>query len=439
MSRITYASLVERLYPRITHGIRWGLDRTERLLAAVGDPQQRFAVVHVGGTNGKGSVAATVASVLTASGRRTGLYTSPHLVDFRERIQIDGVPIAEGPLLAAADRLWPIIEAEEPTFFEATTAIGFLALADAAVDVAVVEVGMGGRLDATNVVEPAVTVITNVDLDHSQYLGDTPEQIAAEKAGIIKPGIPLVTAARAPALGVLRERAAALDAPVVVVAPHEARAVRYDVEGTAFTMDSDWGELDLRTPLVGLHHALNVAVAVRALESLADPFRPGVHAVRAGVRATHWPGRLERIRARGVDWVLDSAHNPAGVHALLHTLPGLERTGRVVVLVGILGDKDWLTMLPPLMEFADAVVLSTPPSAPPERRWQPAEVVRSLDASGAIIEPDFARAADRAVELARGGTVVVTGSFHTVGAAFELLGVAPFARQSEPPSRVDAV
>jgi dihydrofolate synthase/folylpolyglutamate synthase len=194
LSALDYEELVRELFPRLTGGIRWGLERTRALLSAVGDPHTAYATIHVGGTNGKGSVAATIAGILHAAGHRTGLYSSPHLTTFRERIRIDGTPIEEAALLAAAERLWPHIRATEPSFFEATTAIGFLALADAGVDVAVIEVGLGGRLDATNVIAPVLSVLTNVSLDHVQLLGNTVEEVAREKAGIIKPGTPALTA-----------------------------------------------------------------------------------------------------------------------------------------------------------------------------------------------------------------------------------------------------
>lgn len=218
MTRLTYAALVRELFPRLTGGIRWGLERTERLLGEVGDPHRRFASIHVGGTNGKGSVAAMAASVLGAAGLRTGLYTSPHLCAFRERIQVEGQPVSEAALLASAERLWPGIQCEGASFFEAATAIAFLALAEADVDIAVVEVGLGGRLDATNVIVPEVAMLTNVSLDHMQLLGSSLEAVAREKAGIVKPGVHVVTAERDPVpLGVIRDRARALDAPLHVL------------------------------------------------------------------------------------------------------------------------------------------------------------------------------------------------------------------------------
>lgn len=194
MNRITgYPDLIRELFPRLSGGIRWGLDRTRRLLESAGSPEREFAAIHIGGTNGKGSAAATLASVLSRSGVRVGLYCSPHLCAFRERIQINGVPIGEDALLAAAERVWPAVRREDPSFFEATTAIALRSLADAGVDLAIVEVGLGGRLDATNVITPERVIITNIALDHAEFLGTTLESVAREKAGIMKPGVPVLT------------------------------------------------------------------------------------------------------------------------------------------------------------------------------------------------------------------------------------------------------
>src|SRR5690606_11797818 len=194
-----------------------------------------YRTLHVGGTNGKGSVAATLASVLQRTGAVVGLYTSPHLCTFRERIQAGAVPLGQGQLVAGGCRLWPHIRREEPSFFEATTALAFLALADAGVEVAAVEVGLGGRLDATNVVRPDIVALTNVALDHAQYLGETIAAVAREKAGIIKPGVPVVTAEPAgEAREIFRRRAAELDAPLTVLEVGEARDVHVSAEGTRF-------------------------------------------------------------------------------------------------------------------------------------------------------------------------------------------------------------
>jgi len=441
LSALTYHDIVRELFPRLSGGIRWGLERTRRLLAAVGDPHLAYRTLHVGGTNGKGSVAATLASVLQRAGMVTGLYTSPHLCTFRERIQVDGVPIGEDQVVAAASRLWPHIRREEPSFFEATTAIAFLALADAGVAIAAVEVGLGGRLDATNVIRPDVVALTNVALDHAQYLGDTITAVAREKAGIIKPGVPVVTAEPAgEAREIFRRRAAELGAPLTVLEVDEARDVVVSREGTRFRLSSAvWGELELFTPLIGPHQAVNVALAVRALEHLAPELRPDVAEVLAGVAAVRWPGRAQILHEDGRTWVLDVAHNPAGVAALAATLETLSLPRPVVLVVGILGDKDWGAMLPPLARPADHSILTVPPTAPAHRRWDPHEALRATPGLVAEVVPDFLAALELARERSGpGGTVVVTGSFHTVGDALIALGRAPFGADEPLPDATHA-
>jgi dihydrofolate synthase/folylpolyglutamate synthase len=425
---VTYAELIGGLFPRLTGGIRWGLERTERLLAAVGDPQRSFRSLHVGGTNGKGSVSATLAAVLRADDCRVGLYTSPHLCTFRERIQVAGAPISEEALLAAAERLWPAIEREGASFFEATTALAFLCFADAGVETAVVEVGLGGRLDATNVVDPEVVVLTNVAVDHVDYLGATLDLIAAEKAGIIKAGVPVVTGERsAETLEVFRRRAESVGAPLASLDEASVGEVEVSLEGTSFRLSSgSWGELELRTPLIGSYQAWNTALAVRALEELPAGSRPDRDAVVRGVAEARWPGRLQWERLEGRGWIFDVAHNPTGVAALLDSLALLPLSGPLIAVVGILADKDWGAMLSLLAERVDALVLTTPPTAPSGRAWDPVEALRGLPPGMGRVVEDF----PAALEVARGeageGTVLVTGSFHTVGDALALLGLAPY-------------
>lgn len=426
MSPLTYDALVAELFPRLTGGIRWGLERTQRLLASVGDPHRAFRAVHIGGTNGKGSVAAHVDAVLRHAGRRVGLYSSPHLCTFRERIRIDGAAIGEAELLRAAERLWPAIRAEAPSFFEATTALAFLALADTGVEVAVVEVGLGGRLDATNVVTPDVTVLTNVSLDHVQLLGPTIEAVAREKAGIIKPGVPVVTGeVEGVAADVFASVARAAGAPLRAVPATDVRDVTMALDGTEFTVcGTGWGDLSLRTALAGRHQALNAALAVHALDA-APAIRPAVDAVRAGLAEVRWAGRLQVEHAADVTWVFDVAHNVAGVDALVAALHDLPLPHPLVAVVGVLGDKDWTNMLAPLHGAVEHVVLTVPPTAPIDRRWDPVEALAAAPSERAEIEPDFSAALERARGLAvtAGGSVVVTGSFHTVGDALAALGL----------------
>jgi dihydrofolate synthase/folylpolyglutamate synthase len=425
----SYETLVAELFPRLTGGIRWGLERTRRLIESVGSPHLRYPTLHVGGTNGKGSVAATLASVLQADGRRVGLYTSPHLCTFRERIQVDGVAITESALLTAAGRLWEIIKAERPSFFEATTAIALLALADAQVDVAVIEVGLGGRLDATNVITPVVTVLTNVSLDHVQHLGSSISAVAGEKAGIIKSGIPVVTGESAGlAHDVFRQRAQALQAPLHVLRSGDYRLERSSLAGIELRVTWEGRELALNAPLPGAHQAANVALAVRALELLPTALRPGSDALERGVETVRWPGRLQHEVIAGVPWLFDVAHNVAGVEALVAALRLLPVRRPLVAVVGVLGDKDWPAMIQPLAGAAEFLLLTTPPTAPAERRWDPERVAADVALPGAVVVADFGEALRRAQQTAaeQGGSILVTGSFHTVGDALIMLRRCPF-------------
>jgi dihydrofolate synthase / folylpolyglutamate synthase len=438
LSSLTYRELVAELFPRLTGGIRWGLERTRRLLSAVGDPHRAYRVIHVGGTNGKGSVAAHLDSVLRCDGRSVALYSSPHLCSFRERVRIEGRPITEDALIAAARRLWPAIQREQPSFFEATTVIAFLAMAEAGVDTAVVEVGLGGRLDSTNVVEPDAVVLTNVSLDHVQLLGPTVEHVAREKAGIIK-SAPVVTGETAgPALDLFRAAAAAAGARLNVLDPANVSDVRTELDGTRFTLrGTAWGELALVTPLLGSHQAVNAALAVLALDELGAG-RPSRAAVVEGLRRTSWPGRLQLERIDGVRWLFDVAHNVAGVEALVAAVRALPLERPLVAVVGVLGDKDWGNMLTPLCAAAERVILTAPPTAPPDRRWDPEQVLREVRCPGAATLDDFGAALGRAQQLAQasGGSVLVTGSFHTVGDALAAFGRCPDGSDFviEPPS-----
>ncbi|MHB1327642.1 MAG: bifunctional folylpolyglutamate synthase/dihydrofolate synthase [Gemmatimonadales bacterium] len=408
----SYRDAIDFLFPRTT-AIKFGLERTERLLEALGNPHHVVPVVHVGGTNGKGSVTALIASALAAAGWRVGTYTSPHLVDFRERITVAGVPISEAAVAMWTNRLRPLIEAEGATFFEVSTAIAFADLAARGAEIAVIEVGLGGRLDSTNVVRPLVSGVTKIAMDHQKYLGDTLERIAAEKAWIAKPGAPFVIGDEDPAV-------------VAVLESEAARAVQsLDASARA--------EIRLVPPrelwngplgLAGPHQRRNAAVAAAMLEALPATYRPGPEATARGFASAFVPGRLDR---RG-KWLFDVAHNPDGVRALVRALEDLEPPRPVHALVSILGDKEWPAMLVELDRVIDQGILTVAPSAD-TRRWdldwlrnwleradRPAQQARWR-----LIE-DFPAAL---AEVQRGaGTVLVTGSFHTVGDVMEALGFA---------------
>ena len=420
--------LVRKLFPPLATGVHWGLERTERALAALGDPHRAYPTLHVGGTNGKGSVTTTLSSVLRRQGYRAGCYTSPHLCSFRERILVDGRPLDEETLLAHAREIRDVVIGCGLTFFEAVTVLAFHVFAREGVDFAVMEVGLGGRLDATNVIRPEVAAVTNVAMDHADFLGDTLEEIAREKAGIMKEGVPFVTAEQAAgSRRVFEDVAREKGVRISYVAADEVRDVDVQPDHTSFRVSTrSWGPMELRTPLVGRHQAMNAALAVAVLDHLPEALRPSAEAMREGIAGVEYHGRDELLRMDGVTWLLDVAHNTAGIQSLVDTIDTLGLPGPAVALVGVLGDKDWATMLPPLFERVSLAVLTQPPTAPPERRWSPAEAAaRVSGVTELAVEEDFARAFERARLAAVGGTVVVTGSVHTVGGAMKLLGREP--------------
>lgn len=423
--------LVGRLFPPLATGVHWDLDRTRNALEALGNPHLRYPCIHVGGTNGKGSVVTTLAAVLTRAGHRTGSFTSPHLCSFRERIVVDGRPLSDDTLVERAREVGDVVVRFGLTFFEAVTVLGLHAFAAEEVDVAVVEVGLGGRLDATNVLRPLVAAVTNVDMDHADYLGDTLLAIAGEKAGIVKEGVPFVTAESSPELlALFRERAAAAGAPFHAVdLAVRLRDLEMGRDHTAFTLTTRaWGDVPLCTPLVGRHQAANAALAVEVLEHLPEGLRPGRDALVEGVASVVHPGRDQIEILDGTTWLFDVAHNTAGIHSLVDTMDRLDLPRPLVALVGVLGDKDWRAMLPPLFSRADFAFLTQPPSAPPERRWDPVAAREAVTHVCPIqVEDDFLRALGLARAEAGQGTVVVTGSCHTVGSALKVLDLEPFS------------
>jgi len=399
--------------------IVWGLERIRSILAASGEPQRAFDSILIGGTNGKGSVAVMAEGLLRGHGFRTGLYTSPHLVHASERIRIDGRPIDPELVQGCASDILPLAEREGSTFFESITAVALLAFARAGVEQAVIEVGLGGRLDATNALTPEACVITNIALDHADYLGDTLEQIAREKAGIVKSKIPVVAGQLPkPLQAIVASRAAALSAPLSVL----GRDVRVEEistgrAGTEFTYRAPTN-LDLerfRVPLPGEHQAANAALALAVVEAAGhslDPVRS-----RGALADVRWPGRFQVLERPDGTVVLDVAHNPAGARSLEETLGQIPLPEPVVGLIGILGDKPWRDMLEPVLRRTTAAVFTVPPSAPQSRHWNPEEACRSVPGHEIEVIHDFDRALRRARELAGGGTVLVTGSSHTVGDA----------------------
>jgi dihydrofolate synthase/folylpolyglutamate synthase len=410
MSPGAYESTLAWLYRlEAQQGIDLKLERVRRAAAALGHPERAAPTFHVAGTNGKGSTAAMLAAMLAADGRRVGLYTSPHLVSFRERITIAGALIGEDAVVDGVARICEVLGASlDLTCFEVMTLLAWNVFAAARVDVIVLEVGLGGRLDATNIVTPEVAIITNIGFDHEAYLGRDLVSIAGEKAGIIKSGVPVVSGAIGVAADVVTARAAALASPLEVLDRD------FTLEPTAngvLAYRSRAGTIaPLTLALAGAHQRRNAALAVRALE-LAPAFTPSPAAIAAGLVDVRWPGRLQVV-CREPLVLLDGAHNAAGIEVLVAEVRTLAAGRRVRVLFGVMRDKGWQSMLRALGEVATEIVLTRPRqprSAPPEALVEavsgpvrvhedPADAYRQLLATSA---PD--------------DVVVVAGSLFLVG------------------------
>ena len=452
---MSYATTVANLYA-LGHELanqpahKFDLAFMRKLLAALGSPEAKLPAVLIAGTNGKGSTAATLASILQAAGLRTGLYTSPHLVQINERIRINGIAVANtdfanlhkkaesaaAALLASGELPW------HPSFFEMITAMAFLHFAEVPVDIAVLEVGMGGRLDATNVVQPRVSVIADVALDHQKYLGDTLTEIAREKAGIIWPGVVVVTLPQMPeandAIGnaILERGARGVNAAQYVppVSPNSAQSRNAGVNyqqgnerrfGQEYRVQVLGEEILVQTPLIGRHQLRNVALAIAtAVELNQQEFKITPQDIERGIRETRWPGRFERIQHAGREFVLDVAHNPAGAWALRAALSEQYEDRPFTLVFGAMLDKAIGEMAEILFPLADRIIATradNPRAAAPEEIRQAARRI-----TAEIYEaPNVLAALQRAEAVTpSGGLVVVTGSIYIVGEAIKVLEMA---------------
>jgi dihydrofolate synthase/folylpolyglutamate synthase len=438
IGRRQYREALDYLFARTTGKWKLGLERMDALLARIGRPHEQLRAFHVAGTNGKGSVCATLDALLQAKGLKVGLYTSPHLVDFRERFVINGVPITEDDVTDWIARRTRLVERLRATFFEATTAMAFELFARAEVDVAVVEVGLGGRLDATNVLSPLAAGVASIGIDHVEFLGNTREQIAWEKAGIFKAGRPAVIGEADPAIRELLARHAreAGAEPVRVVADEVSLSgVRLEREGgTSFTLryiGKPGRGVRLCTPLSGVYQAANTALALTMLDAAGEPYAVAPRDAAPALERVSLPGRFQRVG----NFLFDVAHNPDGALGLVSTLQAFRPPAPLVALLAVLGDKDWRGIMDQLGTVVDHFVLTSAPSAPASRAWNPHEALAYATARGwsAECEIDFERA--MALAESAGRTTLVTGSFHTVGDAMArvtgraaaILPVAPLA------------
>jgi dihydrofolate synthase / folylpolyglutamate synthase len=418
----TYSDCLKSMYGLRRFGIKLGLSTIRQILSGLGNPQHRFACIHVAGTNGKGSVASFLAAILTASGHKVGLYTSPHLVRFNERICVNNQQISDENVVSAYRAVTDVFVGDrEPTFFEYTTAMALYEFGRQAVDWAVVETGMGGRLDATNILQPVVSIITNVSLEHQAYLGTTLSEIAGEKGGIIKRNTPVVTAvSQLAAISVLENLASTLSAPLFRLKKDFRVRRNANRSFSYYGLDHVWR--GITTSLTGSHQVENAALVLAACELLnRNNTVISLKHIQAGLNNTCWPGRLEVVSDHPMI-ILDGAHNLNASRELAKYLK-TELKGRNITLVmGVLEDKPYAAILVNLLSACSRVILTSPKID----RALPADVLYPIAVAitpDVHIIPDVSRAIAFAVNTARPDDVIcVAGSLYVVGEAKAFLG-----------------
>jgi len=433
---MSYQDSLTYLYGLQKYGIKFGLSSISKLLTALNNPHQKFPCIHIAGTNGKGSTAAFIASILSEAGYKTGLYTSPHLTSFTERIRVDGADISR----TSVTRLTGIIREcaaslQSITFFEFVTAMAFSYFAEQKVDCAVIEAGMGGRLDATNVITPLVSIITNISREHEMFLGNTVLKIAHEKAGIIKPNGVLLTAVSQPNVLKLFVRECRRLHAVMFVEGNDFALQRRKNHFLAYRgMGRDMP--NLRLGLRGEHQLHNAALVLAAVEVLRQKgFTLSLESVRRGLKHVCWPGRLET--AKGKSRILfDGAHNPAAIRCLKQALLNSFAYNRLTLVLGIMNDKDIRTMLREIASIADRVIFCSPRM---ERAAPTGTLARILRSTG-INCVEIPRVKDALLQAmadsGRRDLICVTGSLFTVGEAKETLRRLPDAAVSRVPAQL---
>jgi dihydrofolate synthase / folylpolyglutamate synthase len=412
-----YNNCLNAMYRLRRFGIKLGLSTIRRILKELGNPQDHFACIHVAGTNGKGSIASGIASILKTAGYRTGLYTSPHLVTFNERISIDGRHISNSRVIGAYQAVKNVpYGSREPTFFEFATAMALYDFDRQGIDWAIIETGMGGRLDATNIVRPVVSIISNLSLEHREYLGNTLAQIAAEKGGIIKKGIPVVTGVRQPgALSVLKDIAAAKSAPVLRLGKDFRVRRKTGNTFTFFGIQNRWP--DMKTRLMGRHQVDNAAISLAACELLShNGASISQENCRQGLLNLSWPGRLE-IVCESPRIILDGAHNLVAARKLAAYLAQEAGQRPITMVIGILDDKPYKAMLSALVPVTQKVIFTRPKidrGLPPETLYTEARQY----GKEMMILPDVHQAVQQAVNQAAPDDIIcIAGSLYVVGEA----------------------
>jgi len=411
---MNYAEAIQFLYGLRLFGAKFGLENTFKLTALADHPQDRLRFIHVAGTNGKGSTCAMLESIYRETGLHTGLFTSPHLVSFRERIQVNRQLVSENEVVRLVEEIQPLLKqfpaGHHPTFFEVVTVMALKFFAKQKCDLVIWETGLGGRLDATNIVTPLASVITNIALDHEQWLGDTLVKIAAEEAGIIKPGVPVITAADEPeALGVIEKTAREKNAPLTLLTTYE---VQSRLAGT------------LAPPLPGEHQKINAALAMATVNVLRSKIPASDETIRVGLSKVDWPGRLQVVtRSSGQKVLLDGAHNVAGAKVLRAALEKDFQFPRYTLILGVFQDKDWRHICETLAPLA-ARIFTVPVSS--ERSADARELAAACRAANPVAGIAACSSLREALEKTAGDDfVVVTGSLYLVGEALELAGLSP--------------
>jgi len=421
----TYPDTVRFLYRlgNEVRTVRLGLERVRALAERLGSPERACRAIHVAGTNGKGSVCAMVASGLEAAGLRTGLFTSPHLLEPTERIQVSGRPISEELFLDTFQRVHRTAERMvhddaldyHPTYFETVTLMALLAFRELGVETSVIEVGLGGRLDATNIIVPELTAITPIDYDHEAYLGHSLAAIAREKAGILKPGVPAVFSRQRPeAREVLYERAEELAVHANSTTDWRIEGLAVDARGSSFVARGPQGEFPVECPLAGEHqveNALTAGVILRNIGVAAD-------AIEEGIRRVRWPGRLELV-STNPEIILDGAHNPAGIRALVSYIRKFYQGRRVWIIYGAMRDKSLEEIAELLSSVADRIIITAPES---HRALRQVALERFFDHPDVEVASGMPDALERLKKARPGDTAIITGSLLLVGEAKRLLG-----------------
>jgi len=416
------------LYGFEKFGIKLGLERISYIAEKLGNPQGNYKSIHVAGTNGKGSVCKFLASILNSGGYKVGVYLSPHLQRFSERIVVDNKEISDDEFVSLVDKIKPIVDEmikndNTPTFFEIVTAIAFQHFSDKGVDFAVIEVGLGGKYDATNIVEPVVSVITNITLEHTDILGKTIKDIALQKAGIVKDDVAVVTAAKGDALKVIKNVAKERNATVYVIDEKRWNRLYCDTEGQEFVIKGDLTDYSVKTAMLGKHQGENIALAIASIENLQmnGVYIPETSIIDGVAKATN-PGRLEIVKHEPLI-LLDGAHNPDGMRTLKAALNEDFDYDKLIIVLGILSDKDISCMLSIIAPTADTIVVTKSHNS---RACRPSKLKEMIEKSGykkkVVVKDWITNALGYAESIAKKNDLIcITGSLFTVGEARDCL------------------